>query len=44
MSVTIDHTTENAAPAQAPVSARAWARFRALDGKGLGPAGYVAGW
>ena len=44
MSVTIDHTTENAAPAQAPVSDRAWALFRALDGKGLVPDGYVEGW
>nr|BAA03348.1 nitrile hydratase alpha subunit [Rhodococcus erythropolis]prf//1920223B nitrile hydratase:SUBUNIT=alpha [Rhodococcus erythropolis] len=44
MSVTIDHTTENAAPAQAPVSDGAWALFRALDGKGLVPDGYVEGW
>ena len=44
MSVTIDHKTDNAAPAQAPVADRAWALFRALDGKGLVPGGYVEGW
>ncbi|OZC58747.1 nitrile hydratase subunit alpha [Rhodococcus sp. 15-649-1-2] len=44
MSVTIDHKAENAAPDQAPVSDRAWALYRALDGKGLVPDGYVEGW
>jgi nitrile hydratase len=35
MSVTIDHTTENAAPAQAPVSDRAWALFSPRRGAEL---------
>ena len=44
MSATIEHTPDNAAPAQAPASDRAWALFRALDGKGLVPEGYTEGW